>query len=118
MQKSVAAYGCFVDIGTTTDGLVHISQLSHEYVQDINDFVSPGQKVKVVLMSVENDKKLALSMKQATPSASTSSERVRAYPLLQCSLPCCAFQRLSLHMCMERQCERLPQSPTMLTRTS
>lgn len=67
MQKSVAAYGAFVDIGSTTDGLVHISQLSHGYVKDINEFVSVGQKVNVALLSIEGDTKLSLSIKAATP---------------------------------------------------
>lgn len=64
LQKSVASYGCFVDFGSTTDGLVHISQLSHGYVKDINSFVKPGQKVTVTVLSVD-DGKVALSMKGA-----------------------------------------------------
>lgn len=63
MQKAVAAYGCFVDIGAKTDGLVHISQLSNEFVKDINSFVSVGQKVTVKVLGVEGENKIALSMK-------------------------------------------------------
>jgi predicted RNA-binding protein with RPS1 domain len=67
VQKSVAAYGAFVDIGSTTDGLVHISQLSHGYVKDVNDFISPGQKINAVLLKIEGDNKLSLSIKAANP---------------------------------------------------
>lgn len=67
VQKSVAAYGAFVDIGTTTDGLVHISQLSHSYVKDVNDHISPGQKISVKLLKIEGENKLSLSIKEAAP---------------------------------------------------
>ena len=67
VQKSVAAYGAFVDIGSTTDGLVHISQLSHSYVKDVNDHISQGQKISVMLLKVEGDSKISLSMKAANP---------------------------------------------------
>jgi S1 RNA binding domain protein len=59
----VVAYGCFVDVGTTTDGLVHISQLSDSFVKDIYDFVTPGQKVTVRVIGVEGEKKLSLTMR-------------------------------------------------------
>lgn len=63
MQKAVAAYGCFVDIGASTDGLVHISQLSSGYVKDVNSFVKVGQNVLVKVLGVEGENKIALSMK-------------------------------------------------------
>ena len=63
LQKSVAAYGCFVDFGSTTDGLVHISQLSSGFVKDINSFVKVGQTVTVKVLGVEGERKVSLSMK-------------------------------------------------------
>lgn len=69
MQKAIAAYGCFVDIGATTDGLVHISQLSNEFVKDINSFVSVGQEVTVKVLNVEGQNKIALSMKDDSAAA-------------------------------------------------
>lgn len=70
MQKSIAAYGAFVDIGSTTDGLVHISQIAHGYVKDVNEHISPGQKVSVALLRVEGENKLNLSIKAAVPGPS------------------------------------------------
>lgn len=70
VQKSIAAYGAFVDIGSTTDGLVHISQLSHSYVNNVSELVSAGQKVNVVLLGVEGETKISLSIKAATPGES------------------------------------------------
>jgi S1 RNA binding domain protein len=72
MQKSIVKFGAFVDIGSTTDGLVHISEIAEEYVRDVNEFVSRGDTVDVVLLKVVGTSKLALSMKAAA----------RASPLL------------------------------------
>lgn len=73
MQKAVAAYGCFVDIGATTDGLVHISQLSNEYVKDVNSFVTVGQQVTVKVLGVEGANKIALTMKDDSAPASMAT---------------------------------------------
>jgi protein Tex len=61
---NVTAFGCFVDIGVHQDGLVHISQLSDNFVQNPADVVKPGQKVTVTVMEVDlARKRIALSMK-------------------------------------------------------
>ena len=70
-QKNIAAFGAFVDIGTTTDGLVHVSQLSDGYVQSVDEVVSKGQKVEVTVLEKENGK-LSLSMKTGEKSADQS----------------------------------------------
>lgn len=45
-------FGAFVDIGGV-DGLVHVSELSHQHVQSPEEVVSVGDKVKVKVKSVE-----------------------------------------------------------------
>jgi uncharacterized protein len=61
---NVTAFGCFVDIGVHQDGLVHISQLSDDFVQNPADVVKPGQKVNVTVMEIDlARKRIALSMK-------------------------------------------------------
>ena len=61
---NVTAFGCFVDIGVHQDGLVHISQLSDDFVQDPALVVKPGQKVNVTVMEIDIPRKrIALSMK-------------------------------------------------------
>eukprot|EP00892_Ulva_mutabilis_P012884 jgi/Ulvmu1/9969/UM059_0018.1 len=72
--KAIAAYGCFVDIGAESDGLVHVSQLANSYVKDVNDFVSVGQEVVVKVLGVEGDKKLALTMKNSDEAGSGDGE--------------------------------------------
>jgi polyribonucleotide nucleotidyltransferase len=58
-------YGAFVDIKPGVSGLVHVSEMSDEYVKDVNKVVSEGDKVKVKLIGIDKEGKLKLSMKQA-----------------------------------------------------
>jgi polyribonucleotide nucleotidyltransferase len=62
---SVMPYGAFVDIKPGVSGLVHVSEMSDEYVKDVNEVVSEGDKVKVKLIGIDDEGKLKLSMKQA-----------------------------------------------------
>lgn len=61
---NVTAFGAFVDIGVHQDGLVHISQLSDQFVKNPADVVKVGQKVQVTVTEVDMPRKrIALSMK-------------------------------------------------------
>src|SRR5690606_33798529 len=50
--QRLASFGAFIDIGGV-DGLVHISQVSHEHVEDVSTVLSEGQAVKVKVLSVD-----------------------------------------------------------------
>src|SRR5206468_2174684 len=61
---NVTKFGAFVDVGVHQDGLVHISQLADEFVDDPNKIVKVGQKVMVSVTEVDvKRKRIALSMK-------------------------------------------------------
>lgn len=61
--SNVTNFGAFVDIGIHNDGLIHISQLSEKYVKNPHDIVSVGDRVKVVVISVDYDlKRIALKL--------------------------------------------------------
>ena len=61
---NVTAFGAFVDVGVHQDGLVHISQLSDEFVKNPADFVKVGQRVTVTVQEIDlGRKRIALSMK-------------------------------------------------------
>jgi uncharacterized protein len=72
---NVTNFGAFVDIGVHQDGLVHISQLSDNFVKDPRAIVSPGDKVQVRVLEVIVEKRqIALTMKKnAEPNTSASS---------------------------------------------
>lgn len=62
--RNVIDFGAFVDIGVKHDGLVHISELSENYVKNPSDVVSIGDIVKVKVIKIDNYRqKVSLSMK-------------------------------------------------------
>lgn len=73
---NITNFGAFVDIDGKT-GLVHISEVADNYVKDIKDFLKPGDKVKVKVVSIDPNGKVSLSIKQANagtqPEAKKSS---------------------------------------------
>ena len=50
---NVTHFGAFVDLGVHQDGLIHISQLSNEFVSDPNEVISVGDIVKVKVQDVD-----------------------------------------------------------------
>lgn len=66
---NVTNFGAFVDIGVHQDGLVHISEISHKFIDDPRKVVNPGDQVTVKVLSVDLEKnQLALTMKlEASP---------------------------------------------------
>ncbi|MCM2283049.1 MAG: S1 RNA-binding domain-containing protein, partial [Bdellovibrionaceae bacterium] len=60
---NVTNFGAFVDIGVHQDGLVHISALSHKFVDDPRKVVNPGDQVTVKVLGIDKDKnQISLSM--------------------------------------------------------
>ncbi|MBO5179603.1 MAG: S1 RNA-binding domain-containing protein [Clostridia bacterium] len=63
----IMQYGVFVKLEDGKSGLVHISEVSNEYVEDINQVVKKGDTVKVKILSMDDSGKIALSIKKALP---------------------------------------------------
>ena len=65
--KNITSYGVFVDLGGV-DGLVHITDLSWGRVSDPHEVVQLDQKINVVILDFDEEKKrIALGLKQLTP---------------------------------------------------
>ncbi|QEY19871.1 30S ribosomal protein S1 [Psychrobacillus sp. AK 1817] len=65
--QRLASFGAFVDIGGV-DGLVHISQISHEHLDNVSDVLTEGQEVKVKVLSIDRDsERISLSIKDTLP---------------------------------------------------
>ena len=61
---SVTKFGAFVRILPGIDGLVHISEISHDRIENVADALKVGDEVQVKLIDVDYDKKrISLSMK-------------------------------------------------------
>ncbi|MEQ6047835.1 30S ribosomal protein S1 [Lysinibacillus capsici] len=65
--QRLASFGAFIDLGGI-DGLVHISQVSHEHVSDVSEVLAEGQDVKVKVLSVDpENERISLSIKETIP---------------------------------------------------
>ena len=65
----IVDFGAFVTIMPGTDGLVHISQIAAERVENVSDYLKEGQKVKVKVLDVDQRGRIKLSMKELTAEA-------------------------------------------------
>ena len=65
--KNITTYGVFIDLGGV-DGLIHITDLSWGRVSDPHEVVTLDEKIKVVILDFDEEKKrIALGLKQLTP---------------------------------------------------
>jgi polyribonucleotide nucleotidyltransferase len=67
--ERIVDFGAFVNILPGKDGLVHISQISEERVENVTDVLSEGQMVKVKVLDVDNRGRIKLSMKEISADA-------------------------------------------------
>ena len=75
---NVTNFGAFVDIGVHQDGLVHISQLAENFIDDPNKVVKVGQKVWVNVSEIDvKRKRIALSMKDEIQTTKTSATKIK-----------------------------------------
>ena len=63
--KSITKFGAFVTIPENRTGMVHISEVSNRYVQDIREHLTEGQSVRVKVMGIDETGKISLSIKRA-----------------------------------------------------
>ena len=75
---NVTNFGAFVDIGVHQDGLVHISQLAENFIDDPNKVVKVGQKVWVNVSEIDvKRKRIALSMKDEIQTTKSSVSKIK-----------------------------------------
>ncbi len=75
-------YGAFIDIGADRDGLVHISQITHDYIKHPQDALSVGQKVNVKVLKVNRKKRqVDLSIKALLPPPPPPEEVKKVEPV-------------------------------------
>ncbi len=60
---SIRDFGCFVELAPGTDGMVHISEMSNEFVKNINDVVNMGDIISVKVISIDDQGRVRLSKK-------------------------------------------------------
>jgi len=69
----IVDFGAFVNILPGKDGLVHISQIADERVENVSDYLSEGQEVQVKVLDVDQRGRIKLSMREVAADAGTDS---------------------------------------------
>lgn len=68
LVKTVKEYGAFIELLPGKEGLLHISEIDHKRIDKVEDVLREGDRVKVILLKIENGGKLRLSRKALIPN--------------------------------------------------
>lgn len=80
----IQPYGAFVAIDDETQGLVHISEVTHGYVKDINEHLKVGDDVNVKVLNVDSEKnKVSLSIRATEEAPKKQTKAPRSQPVQQ-----------------------------------
>ncbi len=71
----IMPFGAFIQLKDGGMGLVHISEVAVNYVSDINEHLSVGDNVRVMVIKIEKDGKINLSIKRAIKAEMTSKDK-------------------------------------------
>jgi polyribonucleotide nucleotidyltransferase len=74
----IVDFGAFVTILPGKDGLVHISQIADQRVENVTDFLKEGQTVQVKVLDVDNRGRIKLSIKEALAELGSNAETAAA----------------------------------------
>ena len=72
--SGITRFGVFVDLGEKQTGLVHISEVAHGYIEDINTLLKVEDPVKVKVLSIDGNK-IGLSIRQTQPKEGMDEEK-------------------------------------------
>ena len=70
----IVDFGAFVTILPGKDGLVHISQIAEERVENVTDYLSEGQEVQVKVLDVDQRGRIKLSMREVADDSVDAAE--------------------------------------------
>lgn len=72
--SGITKFGVFVDLGEKQTGIVHISEVAHGYIEDINTLLKVEDPVKVKVLSIDGNK-IGLSIRQTQPKEGMDEEK-------------------------------------------
>ncbi len=73
----ITNFGLFLDLGEGKSGMVHISEVARNFVNDINELFKVGDDVKAKILTISDDGKISLSIKRALEPEKTEHKPVR-----------------------------------------
>jgi S1 RNA binding domain protein len=71
----IMKFGAFVSLPGDKSGLVHISEISNTYVNDIHDCLTEGQVIRVKILAIDKNGRINLSIKRVEPAPSSQPQR-------------------------------------------
>lgn len=80
---NVTNFGAFVDIGVHQDGLIHISELSNQFIKDVSQTIGVGDSVKVKVIGLDKERRRISLSKRACEDALPSTPQPREKPQQQ-----------------------------------
>lgn len=82
--SNITPYGAFVHLKKDIDGLVHISQVSEEHIENIKDILSLGQEVTARVIKIDSqERRIGLSIKAANYDSKKLEEEIKFYSNLK-----------------------------------
>ncbi|GKY91153.1 hypothetical protein MPSEU_000088100 [Mayamaea pseudoterrestris] len=77
--KTITSYGAFLDIGAASDGLLHISKLSVDFVSDVNEILKEGQQLNVRIIKID-EKKNQVALTLLSEAEAEKAEQAQSRP--------------------------------------
>ena len=78
--KRLAPFGAFVEIGPGLQGLVHISQISHDHIGTPEEVLEPGQEVQVKILDIDKEaERISLSIKALQEQTGSTNDYDKSY---------------------------------------
>ncbi len=75
----ITKFGAFVTVAPGKSGLVHISEITNAYVNDVHDHLTEGQEVKVKVIGIDENGRINLSIKKAAAPAPAQAQPAAAH---------------------------------------
>ena len=72
---SITKFGAFVSFGENQSGLVHISEISEQYVNDVREYLTEGQEVTVKVIGANPEGRANLSIRKAQPPSASARKK-------------------------------------------
>jgi small subunit ribosomal protein S1 len=95
-------FGAFVDIGAERPGLIHISELTHDYIRNVEEVLKEGDEVEVKILDVDRKKKQIKLSRKAMEEQAVKVAQKEAEPEVDLELPVPTVMEAAMREAMQR----------------
>lgn len=76
--NNIKKFGAFIELPNKQVGLLHISEVSDDYVKNIHDYLKKGQRIKVKVIEVKDENHIRLSLRQVEQQREDNDKKKRS----------------------------------------